>query len=284
MSPPSPAAAAGSPPAPPGPPKNPLGSAEPWDLIAEAYAADMLPLFELFAADALELAGITPGAKVLDVATGPGTLALMAASRGAKVTAIDFSPAMIQQLQARVGRAGTPVEVHTGDGQRLMFASDHFDRAFSMFGLMFFPDRGAGFRELHRVLAPGGRAVVGSWAPFTGAFAQMLESLAAHMPGPPAGSMPLSDAQGFAVELAQAGFADVTVKPVTHKMTLPSAEAFWTTVQRSTAPVVLLRRKLGEAAWAPISAAVQADLERRLGKAAVEDEVTAYLGTGVKAD
>jgi SAM-dependent methyltransferase len=268
------------------PPKNPLGSAEAWDLVADAYTAELLPMFELFAADALKLAAMAPGAKVLDVAAGPGTLALMAAAKGAKVTAIDFSASMIDQLQARATRAGATIDVHTGDGQRLMFASDHFDRAFSMFGLMFFPDRGAGFRELYRVLVPGGRVVVGSWAPFTGAFAQTMDLLRAHTPGPPAaaGSMPLSDVQGFAVELAQAGFSDVAVNPVTHKMTLPSVDAFWASMQRSSAPVVLLRRKLGDAAWAPIAAAVQADLERTLGKGPVEDQATALLGTGVKAD
>jgi SAM-dependent methyltransferase len=283
MSPSQPAAA---PSVPTGPPKSPLGSAEAWDLVAESYAAELMPMFELFAGEALKLGGMTAGMKVLDVAAGPGTLALMAAAKGAKVTAIDFSHAMIQQLQVRVGRANAPVEIHTGDGQRLLFASDHFDRAFSMFGLMFFPDRGAGFRELHRVLVPGGRAVVSSWAPLVGAFAQVMDSMRTHLPGPPAaqGPSPLSDPQTFAVELAAAGFSDVAVHTVTHKMTSPSVSAFWATVQRATAPVVLMRRKLGEPAWAPVAAAVQADLERTLGKGPVEDQATAYLGTGIKAD
>jgi ubiquinone/menaquinone biosynthesis C-methylase UbiE len=268
------------------PPKNPLGSAEPWDMVAEAYAAELLPMFELFAGDALKLAGVTTGMKVVDVATGPGTLALMAAAKGAKVTALDFSAAMIQQLQVRAGRAGATIDVHSGDGQRLLFPSDHFDRAFSMFGLMFFPDRGAGFRELLRVLVPGGRAVVASWAPLDGAFGQVMESLRAHLPQPaaPVAAMPLSDAQVFAVELASAGFSEVSVTSVSHTVKAPSADAFWASMQRSTAPVVLMRRKLGEAAWAPIAAAVQADLERTLGKGVVEDRGTALLGTGVKGD
>jgi ubiquinone/menaquinone biosynthesis C-methylase UbiE len=256
-------------------------------MVAEAYAAELIPLFEMFSAEALKLAGLTSGMKILDVATGPGTLALMAASKGAKVTALDFSPAMIQQLQVRAGRANATIDAQTGDGQRMLFPSDHFDRAFSMFGLMFFPDRGAGFRELLRVLVPGGRAVVGSWAPPTGAFALVTESLRAHVPDGAAAastSTPLSDAQTFAVELAAAGFSEVAVNTVTHKVKIPSSEAFWATMQRSAAPVVLLRRKMGEAAWAPIAAAVQADLDKGLGKGAIDDKATAHLGTGVKGD
>jgi ubiquinone/menaquinone biosynthesis C-methylase UbiE len=257
-------------------------------MVAEAYASELVPMFEMFSAEALKLAGVTAGMKVLDVATGPGTLALMAAGKGAKVTALDFSPAMIQQLQVRAGRANATIDVHSGDGQRLLFASDHFDRAFSMFGLMFFPDRGAGFRELLRVLVPGGRAVVGSWAPLTGAFALAMDSLRSHMPAPAAAAAsapsPLSDAQGFAVEMSLAGFSEVAVTTVSHKLKIPSSEAFWATVQRSTAPVVLIRRKMGEAAWAPIAAAVQADLDKGLGKGPIEDMATAHLGTGVKAD
>jgi ubiquinone/menaquinone biosynthesis C-methylase UbiE len=261
-------------------------------MVAEAYAAELIPMFEMFSAEALKLAGVTSGMKIVDVATGPGTLALMAASKGAKVTALDFSPAMIQQLQVRAGRANATIDTQSGDGQRLLFPSDHFERAFSMFGLMFFPDRGAGFRELLRVLVPGGRAVVASWAPATGGFALVTESLRTHMPAagpgapaaPPSTATPLSDPQTFAVELAAAGFSEVAVNTVSHKLKIPSSEAFWATMQRSSAPVVLVRRKMGEAAWAPIAAAVQADLDKGLGKGPREELVTAHLGTGVKAD
>jgi ubiquinone/menaquinone biosynthesis C-methylase UbiE len=51
------------------------------------------------------------------------------------------------------------------DGQALEFGDNTFDFAYSIFGLMFFPDRLKGFREMHRTLRPGGRAAVTSWAP-----------------------------------------------------------------------------------------------------------------------
>src|SRR5699024_11098930 len=94
---------------------------------------------------------------VLDVACGPGTLTLLAAAAGATVTALDFSSPMIAQLRTRAAALdlASAVEVHEGGGQRLPFASAVFDAAFSMFGLMFFPDRHAGLRELARVLKPG---------------------------------------------------------------------------------------------------------------------------------
>ena len=99
---------------------------------------------------------------MLDVAAGPGTLAFIASAAGAHVTAIDFSPDMIDRLRARSVREGVQIEARVGDGQALPFDDATFEHAFSMFGLMFFPDRAKGFRELCRVLVPGGRAVVSS--------------------------------------------------------------------------------------------------------------------------
>lgn len=267
------------------PAKSPLSSADTWDLVAEAYAAEALPMFEFFATEALQLAAVPAEARVLDVAAGPGTLALKAAAKGAKVTALDFSPQMIEQLQERATRANLAIETQIGDGQRLMFASDHFDRAFSLFGLMFFPDRGAGFRDLYRVLVPGGRVVVSSWAPFQGVYADLMQSLRANLPGmPPAGTMPLSDPQGFVVELAAAGFAEVKIHTVSHAVKAPSVEALWGMMQRTNPPIALVRRTTGDKDWAPIAAAVQADLERKYGKGPVEDQATAHLGTGIKGD
>jgi ubiquinone/menaquinone biosynthesis C-methylase UbiE len=176
---------------------------ESWELVADAYTAEVLSHFELFARDALALAALPPASRVLDVATTPGTLALMASRAGAAVTAIDFSPAMIANLRRRAAEAGaTAIDVRVGDGQALPLEDDSYDGVFSLFGLMFFPDRGAGFREFRRVLRPGRRAVVSAWAPFAGPFALMMDSIRRMLPGLPSqGKWPLGDPEDFRIEM-----------------------------------------------------------------------------------
>jgi SAM-dependent methyltransferase len=254
--------------------------------VADAYTAELLPQFELFARDALQLAGLPKSPRIVDVATGPGTLALMAAKDyGAMVSALDFSPLMIANLERRAKEARLgAIDVRLGDGQTLPFAGESYDGAFSMFGLMFFPDRGAGFRELRRVLRPGRRAVVSSWAPLDGAFALVMDGIRAMLPDLPFGDGkgPLSDPSEFKRELATAGFRDVAVHTVMHPQTVPSLPEFWGVVQRTTAPVVLLRRKLGEEQWADVSRGVFDRLRGALGEGPVEVSGVARLGVGVK--
>jgi ubiquinone/menaquinone biosynthesis C-methylase UbiE len=97
-------------------------------------------------------------ARVLDVAAGPGTLTFLAAPRVARVSAIDFSPTMIEELRARAGREGVGnVDAQVMDAQALTFADSTFDAAFCLFAFMFFPDRARAFREMLRVLRPGGK-------------------------------------------------------------------------------------------------------------------------------
>ncbi|WP_245664735.1 class I SAM-dependent methyltransferase [Nocardia grenadensis] len=150
-------------------PENPLAAVDPWDRIAEDYAVSTISVMRPFAAAAVRLAGLaghTRPARVVDVAAGPGTLSLLAAEHAERVDAVDFSAPMIEQLERAVTAAGADnVVARVGDGQELPFADAEFDAAFSMFGLMFFPDRARGFAELFRVLRPGGVAVVSSWAP-----------------------------------------------------------------------------------------------------------------------
>jgi Methylase involved in ubiquinone/menaquinone biosynthesis len=113
---------------------NPLSSPAPWTLVASEYAAEVAPVFAWFAQKAIDLALLSPGARVLDVAAGPGTLSFLAARTGAHVTAIDFSPAMIERLRKRACAETVAIESHVGDGQALPFADAAFDGAFSMFG------------------------------------------------------------------------------------------------------------------------------------------------------
>src|SRR5438874_1620835 len=86
-------------------------------------------------ARAVDLAQLRPNARIVDVACGPGTLALMAARRVAHVDALDFAPDMVKQLEARAAAAKIGnVTARVGDGEALPYPERSFDGAFSMFG------------------------------------------------------------------------------------------------------------------------------------------------------
>jgi ubiquinone/menaquinone biosynthesis C-methylase UbiE len=103
--------------------------------VRDGYVAELWDNFSAFAKDALELARVAPGSDVLDVCTGPGTLAVQAAASARRVVAVDFSPRMLEELRRQVtARDLHNVEAVEADGQALPFEDSSFDRAFSMFG------------------------------------------------------------------------------------------------------------------------------------------------------
>jgi demethylmenaquinone methyltransferase/2-methoxy-6-polyprenyl-1,4-benzoquinol methylase len=105
---------------------------------------------------AADLARVGAGSRALDVATGTGDLAIELASRGAAVSGVDFSPAMLE-----VARGKAPdVDFEEGDALALRFADGEFDAATVGFGARNFADLDRGLRELARVTKPGGRVVV----------------------------------------------------------------------------------------------------------------------------
>ncbi len=204
----------------------PIQTADFWNDTADGYVASVEPFTARFCEDAVELAGIEPGMTVLDVAAGPGALALAAARAGARVTAIDFSQAMVDRLVAR--SAGTTIEALRMDGQALDLPSDGFDRVCSVFGIPLFPDWRAGLVEMARVLKPGGRAVLGlASAPYGFGPNQLLaEARQAIRPGPRLdiglpGMMALSDADLILCELAAVGLEQATLHSRTHQLELP---------------------------------------------------------------
>ena len=265
---------------------NPLSSAEPWNLVAYGYTAELMDWAEFIAGKALELASLPSSPHIVDIAAGPGSLALVAARDGAKVSAIDFSEEMVANLLRRSKEFGlTLADVRVGDGQNLPFDDNKFDGAFSMAGLIFFPDRAAGFCEMYRVLRPGRRAVVSSISSIEGPFAQVLEAISTMVPGMPNATNnkpPLSDAQEFTKEMSAAGFRDVTIHTVKEINTTPTLTEFWDKAQRSAAPVALLRRKLGEEHWTEVANGVLNHLQKTLGSRQVEEIYTIHLGVGTK--
>ena len=111
------------------------------------------------------LAGVPPQ-RVLDVGCGTGFLAIILASLGHSVTAVDFAPEMVERARRRALRENLDVEFQVGDAVALHSADETFDMVAARHVLWNLPDPERGLREWVRVLKPGGRLVLveGKWA------------------------------------------------------------------------------------------------------------------------
>jgi ubiquinone/menaquinone biosynthesis C-methylase UbiE len=267
---------------------NVFSTPEPWNLVAEGYARTIMHVLGLYAQEAVSLAEVPHGSSVLDVACGPGTLSLIVAKKASRVTAVDFSRTMVSIFKRRLKEKRIRhVKVHHGDGQALPFKDQSFDAAFSMFGLMFFPDRPQGFAELYRTLKSGGRAVVSSWAPVSRspsmkAMFGALRVMNPEMPEPQKAIKSLEDPKVFKTEMSGAGFMDVRIIAVRKPFPTTSVKKYWTMMVEGSAPIVLLRKKLGEKTWKEREKLALAYLRKQWPMISGRLTSDAWLGVGVK--
>ena len=112
----------------------------------------------------LGLAGPLAGKRVLDVGTGDGTYALEAAARGAVVTGIDLAPGMLEAARSRARDRRVAASFELGRAEALPFADGSFDVVIAVTVLCLVADPRLVMREMARVLAPGGRLVIGELA------------------------------------------------------------------------------------------------------------------------
>ncbi|HEY0535230.1 MAG TPA: methyltransferase domain-containing protein [Actinoplanes sp.] len=129
-----------------------------WADGAEAYAKTFGPFCAYVAADLLDAAGVGEGTAVLDVGTGTGTVAALAAERGARVTAVDAEPSMVAATAARLPGA----DVRQAILPDLPFASS-FDAVVANFVINHVGDPAAAVAALARAVKPGGRVAVTIW-------------------------------------------------------------------------------------------------------------------------
>lgn len=202
--------------------------------IPELYDRLMGPmLFQPYAADmARRLAGLT-GGDVLETAAGTGILsrAMVAAlPASVAITATDLNQPMLDHAAAQQGAAR--VTWRQADAQALPFADQSFDVVVCQFGVMFFPDKAAGYREAFRVLKPGGRFLFNVWSalelspiPHT-----VQQAVAAQFPADPPQFVARTphgyhDIAAITVALGAAGFAAITAERRTERSRAVSAHA-----------------------------------------------------------
>jgi len=137
----------------------------------------------------VEAAGIEPGMRVLDVASGTGNAAIPAAARGADVVASDLTPELFEAGRARAEAEGVELEWAEGDAEGLPFEDASFDVAMSSIGVMFAPHHQAAADELVRVCRPGGTVALLSWTP-EGMLGALFRAMGPFMPAPPPGAQP----------------------------------------------------------------------------------------------
>jgi len=137
----------------------------------------------------VEVAGISAGEHVLDVAAGSGNVAIPAAAAGAHVIATDLTPELLGQGREDAAAAGVQLDWQVADAEHLPFEDATFDVVTSCVGAMFAPHHQQTADELVRVCRPGGRIGLIAWTP-SGFIGQMFAAMKPYVAPPPPGAQP----------------------------------------------------------------------------------------------
>jgi SAM-dependent methyltransferase len=196
----------------------------------------------------VELAGVQPGHRVLDVAAGygePSLTAARAAGSQGQVVATDISAEMLAFGRERADRAGVEnIEFVESDAISLDYPKDTFDAAVSRWGIIFEPDGEAAATRVRDFLKSGARMAISSWGPPERVpfLAIPMKTALAHLnvPGPPPGtpgplSRPTAEALGGLLE--GGGFSDVEVEQAEVTFEWASPEEFAKFIKEIAPPI-----------------------------------------------
>jgi ubiquinone/menaquinone biosynthesis C-methylase UbiE len=101
-----------------------------------------------------------PGSEVLEVAPGPGYLAIEMARRGYAVTALDISRSFVKIARANAAAAGVAIDVRQGNAAEMPFPDASFDFVVCVAAFKNFSDPLGAINQMYRVLRPGGQASI----------------------------------------------------------------------------------------------------------------------------
>jgi ubiquinone/menaquinone biosynthesis C-methylase UbiE len=129
--------------------------------VAAWYTRNVSRDLRRFTETAAAVAARVPaGGRILEVAPGPGFLAIDLARRGYAVAAVDISRSFVRIVRENAARAGAAVDVRQGDAAALPFVDGAFDFVVCTAAFKNFRDPVGALNEMHRVLTPGGRALI----------------------------------------------------------------------------------------------------------------------------
>ncbi len=223
---------------------------------------------------------------VLETAAGSGivTQALAAVlPPGVELVATDLNPAMVDFARSRSGLER--VTWRQADATALPFADASFDAVVCQFGVMFFPDKVAGYREARRVLKPGGRFIFNVWDSLAHnpVAAVVSDAVAALFPADPPGFLArtphgYSDVAAVRADLAQAGFAAPTVETLKLACRAASHRDLATGFCQGSPLRNEIEARVSDGTEAAVEAAVAA-LTRRFGPGALDATMQAHIFT-----
>jgi SAM-dependent methyltransferase len=247
-----------------------------WDHSAQGWndhSTEIRAWLRLATDAMLDMADVSPGASVLDVAAGAGDQTLDIAQRvgpNGRVLATDLSPAILALAQNNARDASLHnVQTLVADGEELPVDPDSFDAVVCRLGLMFFPDPLQGLRSMHGALRPGGGICTMVFSrPDRNPCLGILISTALKHAGQPArdpfqpGGLLSLGKPGLADELFRAaGFRNVASTALDAPFCLPTARHYLDFVRASASPIQQILSRLtpeaANAAWE--------EMEERLG-------------------
>ncbi len=236
-----------------------------------------------------------PGHRVLDIGCGTGssTLALArSVGAGGRVVALDVSGPMLARARERAREAGLAdrIDFIEGDAQLHDLAPARCDLLFSRFGVMFFADPVAAFRNLGRALVPGARLAFVAWqdVPSNAWVAQPLAAIAGAVPAlpplPPEAPGPFAFADRARVIgiLEAAGFRDVAARSLESELTLGADVDAAVVMALEIGPPSRAIRLGGEPARRAAEPLLRELFARHLGPGGVTFGSAAWLFTGTR--
>lgn len=256
-----------------------------WENIPEGYHEAFGSLTTQAIPSLLDAARVKGRVRFLDIATGPGYVAVAAAKRGATVLGVDFSAAMVAQAQ----KLHPEIEFREGDAEELPLGSGLFDAAAMNFGILHLGRPEKALLEARRVLRAGGRFAFSVWAPpeETIGFGIVLGAVEKH--GEPRVELPegppffrYSDAEECKRGLIVAGFESPTVATVSQIWRLPAGDGLFHAMIHSTVRTAGLLRAQKPTVLKKIRDAMRAELEKYMNKDVVELPMPALIASGIK--